>query len=174
MDALRERLFGPGDTSTTVAHPTARPAPLPVEDEPVAEPAIDTVPAATVDSLLQEGAGSFETESEFDIRAVVDRQSDLLDMRVHVAPHIPRVCETCRDFRPAENGERGWCTNAWAFTHRRMVNAADRPCQSSIGCWWLPDDSVWLSDDDLIALDEPTPLVDTMLAQHYRRRVGER
>ncbi|MBA2278640.1 MAG: hypothetical protein H0W06_12855 [Chloroflexia bacterium] len=126
------------------------------------------------DDLKVHESPDSDSRDQIDIRALVARQGDLLDMRVQLAPHVPRVCETCRDFRPAENGERGWCTNPWAFTHRRMVNAADRPCQSSIGCWWLPEDGVWLTGNGDSPLDGPTPLMDAMLAIYERRRVGER
>lgn len=106
-----------------------------------------------------------KSEPEFDLRAVIRRQDELLDMRIQVAPDVPRACRTCRSFRWAEGGERGWCTNEWAFAHRRMVNADDLPCESSIGCWWLPADDVWLPEDDLAALAQPTPLVDRLLGR---------
>lgn len=78
---------------------------------------------------------------------------------------IPRMCRTCRDFRPAENGERGWCTNKWAFSHRRMVDADELPCETSIGGWWLPHDDIWMSALDVTAHSQPTPLLDQWLAQ---------
>jgi hypothetical protein len=86
----------------------------------------------------------------------------------HVADQwmsIPRMCSTCRDFRPAENGERGWCTNKWAFSHRRMVDADELPCETSIGGWWLPHDDHWMSSVDVTAHSQPTPLLDQWLAQ---------
>lgn len=106
-----------------------------------------------------------EPEAEFDLRAVVRRQDELLDMRIQLAPDVPRTCHTCRSFRAAEGGERGWCTNEWAFSHRRMVNTDDLPCESSIGCWWLPADNVCLPADDLAKLTGPTPLVDRLLGR---------
>ncbi len=87
---------------------------------------------------------------------------------VEVAPMIPRMCRTCRDFRPADNGGRGWCTNQWAFSHRRMVDEDELPCETSLGCWWLPHDEVWLAEADAAAHTEPTPLVDHWL----ERRTG--
>jgi hypothetical protein len=48
---------------------------------------------------------------------------------------MPQCCGTCRDFRPAEGGERGWCNNAYAFDHRRMVRKNDLACRSTIGDW---------------------------------------
>ena len=73
---------------------------------------------------------------------------------------IASCCMTCRDFRPAGNGERGWCTNQWAFKHRRMVDADDRPCETSIGHWWIPGDEAWQGEFDVSALGQPTPLMD--------------
>jgi hypothetical protein len=73
---------------------------------------------------------------------------------------IPVCCQTCRDFRPAGEGGRGWCTNQWAFKHRRMVDADDCPCETSIGNWWLPADSAWQGELDVTALGQPTPLMD--------------
>jgi hypothetical protein len=90
-------------------------------------------------------------------------------------PHwtmIPRMCRTCRDFRPAENGERGWCTNKWAFSHRRMVDADELPCETSIGGWWLPHDDSWMSVVDVTAHSQPTPLLDQWLA-HRAAAMGE-
>ena len=87
---------------------------------------------------------------------------------------VPKMCATCRDFRPAESGERGWCTNTHAFTHRRMVTAEEQPCESIIGTWWLPHDMVWLGTDDIQAHGLPTPLVDTLLGDGSSERLGER
>ncbi|MBA2520365.1 MAG: hypothetical protein H0V24_11920, partial [Chloroflexia bacterium] len=56
-----------------------------------------------------------------------------------LSAHLPRVCQNCRDYRPAEAGNRGWCANPWAFSHRRMVAADDEiPCDGTLGHWWLP------------------------------------
>jgi len=93
---------------------------------------------------------------------------DPIATSVEVAPTIPRMCRTCRDFRPADNGGRGWCTNKWAFSHRRMVDQDELPCETSLGCWWLPHDEVWLAEADAAAHTEPTPLVDHWL----ERRAG--
>ena len=101
---------------------------------------------------------------EFDIRKLVARQDDLLDMTIALAPDLPRTCQTCRDFRPSESGERGWCTNDWAFTHRQMVNADSLPCQSSIGCWWLPNDASWMPAIAPLDQQRPTPRTDRLVA----------
>jgi hypothetical protein len=97
---------------------------------------------------------------------------------------IPRCCQTCKDFRPAGNGQRGWCNNQWAFKHRRMVDADDIPCETSIGNWWLPGDEAWQGLYDISALGQPTPLMDKWFgrtvenpsidlpAERQRRRTG--
>lgn len=84
-----------------------------------------------------------------------------------LAPELPRVCRTCRDFRPAEQGGRGWCTNRWAFTHRRVVDGEDAaPCESSFGSWWLPVDDAWMAAGDVSEHGRPTPLLDHWLPGH--------
>ncbi|HET8523407.1 MAG TPA: hypothetical protein VFL82_09245 [Thermomicrobiales bacterium] len=95
----------------------------------------------------------------------------LNDYQVQIAPDVPRMCRTCRDFRPADNGERGWCNNNWAFTHRRMVDADELPCESSLGCWWLPHDDIWLANADVARHSQATPLVDLWLARSDERQV---
>jgi hypothetical protein len=80
------------------------------------------------------------------------------------APDIERSCRTCRDFRPSENGERGWCNNQWAFHHRRMVDADDLACENSFGCWWLPNDKFWRHDGDVSRHGQRTPRLDRWLA----------
>ena len=86
---------------------------------------------------------------------------------------LPRVCRTCRDYRPSVDGQRGWCANTWAFTHRRVVLEDDlAPCQSAIGDWWLPVDDIWMVAADVAAHGRPTPLLDrlTAKAEQHRRR----
>jgi hypothetical protein len=100
---------------------------------------------------------------DFDLRDVVARGSELLDMTIDIAPDVPRECRTCRSFRSADGGVRGWCTNEWAFTHRRMVNEDDLACDSTIGCWWLPADRYWLIEEqDGYAA---TPRMDELVAR---------
>lgn len=106
-------------------------------------------------------------DPQFDIRDIVARGSELLDMTIDIAPDVPRECRTCRSFRSADGGARGWCTNEWAFTHRRMVNEDDLACETTIGCWWLPADRYWLiEEEDGYAV--PTPRMDELIA----RRAG--
>ena len=76
---------------------------------------------------------------------------------------LPRICRSCRDYRPSADGQRGWCANAWAFTHRRLVHEDDvAPCQSAIGDWWLPVDDVWLVAADVSSHGRATPLLDRL------------
>ncbi len=110
-----------------------------------------------------------------DVRDVVAQGAELVDRRIDVAPDIPRQCRTCRSFRSADGGTRGWCTNEWAFTHRRMVNDDDLACVSAIGCWWLPADHLSLDLDDAYD-DVRTPRMDELIASRRpatRRVVGE-
>ncbi len=90
---------------------------------------------------------------------------------------LERICQTCRDFRPADNGERGWCNNKWAFNHRRMVDADDLACRNSLGSWWTPKDDVWRRDGDISRHAQQTPRVDqwlfgTQSEDNERRRSG--
>jgi hypothetical protein len=92
-----------------------------------------------------------------------------------LAPELPRICRTCRDFRPAEGGDRGWCANEWAFSHRRVVGAADEvPCESTLGHWWLPVDEIWLNLIDVADHGQATPLLDAWLPHHREEPIRER
>ena len=91
-----------------------------------------------------------------------------------VAAGVPRMCRTCRSYRPGDGGERGWCANQWAFTHRRLVEPDEpEPCETSLGSWWLPADDVCLAAADISAHGQPTPLLDRWLPRH-RDRPAER
>jgi hypothetical protein len=86
---------------------------------------------------------------------------------------LPRICRTCRDYRPSAEGQRGWCANSWAFTHRRLVLEDDpAPCQSAIGDWWLPVDDVWLVAADVSSHGRATPLLDRLTAKAEQQRRG--
>lgn len=112
----------------------------------------------------------------FDLREVVERGGELLDMEIDVSPDVPRACRTCRSFRSADGGARGWCTNEWAFTHRRMVNEDDLACDTTIGCWWLPADRYWMIEDDA-SWSDATPKMDAFMARGSnppsRKHAGE-
>ncbi|MDQ3692673.1 MAG: hypothetical protein M3464_03460 [Chloroflexota bacterium] len=104
----------------------------------------------TVDVVVED-----DSEYSFDLSGL-----DLL-------AHLPRVCQNCRDYRPAEAGNRGWCANPWAFSHRRMVAADDEiPCEGTLGHWWLPVDGVWSDAADVSSHGHPTPLLDAWLPHH--------
>ncbi len=88
-------------------------------------------------------------------------------------------CATCRDFRPAEGGERGWCNNQYAFDHRQMVDRNELSCRGTIGNWWIASDDWWLQKADISHHGRPTPIVDDLLRQlldnrmaNARRRAG--
>jgi hypothetical protein len=86
---------------------------------------------------------------------------------------LPRICRNCRDYRPSADGQRGWCANSWAFTHRRLVLEDDpAPCQSAIGDWWLPVDDVWLVAADVSSHGRATPLLDRLTAKTEQQRRG--
>jgi len=141
-------------------HATRRQQPLPpVVDEFGDQPLFASQPAPHY-----EGAGT-------------DRVSHERPATVLAADRIERICRTCRDFRPAENGDRGWCTNKWAFSHRRMVDADDLACRNSLGSWWTPKDDIWRRDSDISRHAQQTPRVDEWLFgtssdTNERRRSG--
>lgn len=169
MDAFRAVLFGDGSVNAVDRRGSQRyrqPYPVPRDEVAASREALaaDDIPVAAHERYVEEPV--------FDIRNFVGQDDDLLDMRVQIAPDVPRACRTCRDFRPSESGERGWCTNDFAFTHRQMVNADDMPCQSSIGCWWLPNDDAWMPEADFAARENPTPFTDRLIARRNGREPG--
>jgi hypothetical protein len=84
---------------------------------------------------------------------------------------LPRICRACRDYRPSTDGQRGWCANQWAFTHRRLVQADETtPCHSAIGDWWVPVDDVWLVAADVSLHGRPTPLLDRLTGHPAKER----
>lgn len=78
---------------------------------------------------------------------------------------VLRCCATCRDFRPLDDGEQGWCANPYAFAERRMVKSDQLACHSSLGTWWLPHDDLWLERADVTHHGRPTPLIDNLLSR---------
>lgn len=157
-----------------------QPGPAPVAEQPVVahddsdEPWGDGVDAPADDVVPEAAPAPRQVVARRPKVAGRDEIDDeLLDMTVQVAPQVPRMCQTCRDYRPAESGERGWCTNKWAFSHRRMVDQDELPCHTSLGCWWLPHDDVWLDTADISAHSQPTPLLDRWLAEEREAAVGE-
>jgi hypothetical protein len=176
---------------------------MPVADEAhVAEPAAPVasgvneeratgIPLPSAGDLQHadtEAAWQVSAEREEQLRASEPRTQDVDEFRfpsrlAHVdesealpewyRADLPRICRTCRDYRPSTDGQRGWCANSWAFTHRRLVLEDDpAPCQSAIGDWWLPVDDVWLVAADVSSHGRATPLLDrlTAKAEQQRRR----
>lgn len=87
---------------------------------------------------------------------------------------LPRCCRTCRDFRPAGAGDRGWCHNRYAFEHPQMVDANALACESTIGTWWVPADDWWLQKADIAHHGRPTPIVDEYLHRLLEERTSGR
>jgi hypothetical protein len=52
-----------------------------------------------------------------------------------------------------------------------MVDADELPCESSLGCWWLPHGDIWLANADVARHSQATPLVDLWLARSDERQV---
>lgn len=149
------------------------------------EPAAPSTP-----SRHQNGRFDRAAESEFGDRPLFadspaprpadvtyDRPAEARSPIASQVHRMERICRTCRDFRPAENGDRGWCNNKWAFSHRRMVDADDLACRNSLGSWWTPKDEVWRRDGDISRHAQQTPRVDEWLfgthdESNDRRRSG--
>ena len=169
----------------------APPRRLPRESRPIFEQAVRTPihrEPAIDNGEVQIEVRTVRRHASAEIPVPLEEESNAGPVHAHVSPYedrilepvvntiespeyeaspasaIPRMCRTCRDFRPAENGDRGWCTNKWAFSHRRMVDADELPCETSIGGWWLPHDDLWLSAIDVSTHGQPTPLLDSWLA----------
>ncbi len=181
MDSLRERLFGQTlqpayATATRVAErPTALASEPrgPFEDELPsrdwdfrAEAAFDNAgidPAPEFEPVAYPYDSGFNPD--FDLRRlVITADEPPIDLRIAIAPDIPRKCATCRNFRAADGGDRGWCTNRWAFPHQPLVNAEDLACESSMGAWWLPDLDAWDQEAFLSRLTQRTPRTDLLQA----------
>jgi hypothetical protein len=114
-----------------------------------------------------------------EIEALIpDRRSELPppDPTPRWATNLPRLCRTCRSFRPADSDERGWCTNSWAFKHQRMVDADTLACGSILGDWWTAHDGIWQRSSDVSRHALETPLLDRLLENRYASRamVSER
>jgi hypothetical protein len=129
----------------------------------VSQPAIDLATAA-IDHPQHDGPAASEADQStpaFSFGDAADGSGWQPPVALDLAPGVPRNCRTCRDFRPGEGGGRGWCGNAWAFRHRRMVDP-DEPaaCASVLGSWWLPADELYLGDADISAHAQATPHLD--------------
>ena len=151
--------------SDAAFRPAERDATVPADDAFEHHPTDRIVERDPVGAIAAGGEPIADLESNATVFGGMESDDDTLDMTIRLSPHLPRECRTCRDFRPADSGTRGWCTNQWAFTHRRMVDAADAPCQTTLGCWWLPNDRECLAEVDVRRHSEPTPLLDAWLIQ---------
>jgi hypothetical protein len=159
-------------------------APTFAADAPVSGKEVSQEPLASANEfqLLEPEAGWLGTTEELDevsgppLGPPDSEEPGYSRARVEVAEReplpdwyradLPRVCRTCRDYRPSAEGQRGWCANSWAFTHRRLVLEDDpAPCQSAIGDWWLPVDDVWLVAADVSSHGRATPLLDRLTAK---------
>jgi len=135
------------------------------------EPELESRPTATRAERIGVSAHRSAAIEEADsTRARVESaQSD--DLPDWYRADLPRICRTCRDYRPSADGQRGWCANSWAFTHRRLVLEDDpAPCQSAIGDWWLPVDDVWLVAADVSPHGRATPLLDRLTGKPEQQR----
>lgn len=165
---LRERPAPPALVAST---PPARPQqPGPSQGESAVKPPIDER-----DPGWHVWAGQIGGPAPATTRAAVRStpeidQPDSLPMPLPDVPSvvrsrpttIPESCATCRDFRPVGDGRTGWCANEHAFPTKRMVESSDLACRSSLGCWWLPSDDVWLDGADTTHHSRPTPLLDEL------------
>jgi len=120
------------------------------------------------DAAALESAPTASNHVDDVVQAAVPLESDLPGW---YRTDLPRVCRTCRDYRPSADGVRGWCANGWAFTHRRLVQSDDlAPCHSAIGDWWAPVDDVWLVAADVSSHGRATPHLDRLTAYETARR----
>ena len=154
-------------------------APTPFTGEPVAQSehqefpdglAIAGDPAFVVPSWFPDDPEAIAVHDEAEIEGAAvatPMPGEEVDRALPRALHGPRQCRACRDFRPADGGERGWCGNPWAFSYRRMVEGEDvAPCAAAFGDWWLPKDVIWLDSGDISAHGLATPLLDAFVPDH--------
>lgn len=139
-----------------------------VAEEPLEEEAIRPAVMSEDIEIVRRGPESdVETREDILVATAPVADDGEIDLTIRIAPEVPRLCRTCRDFRPAEGGGRGWCANEWAFTHRRMVDGDDpMPCETTLGSWWLPADEMWSVKADVSSHGQPTPLMDSIVAHH--------
>lgn len=79
--------------------------------------------------------------------------------------HRGKRCANCRDFQAAENGDRGWCRNHFAFPTPQLVGPNDLACLSCIGTWWAANDQWWLAKAAIPQQVAGTPLADALLEE---------
>ncbi len=156
--AFREALFA----TDAPTHPpeTSRPEPITATsgwDDDFEPPAYvdDQVTMPPVMAKPSRSTRQHSTRvSDRELRAAFTDQEDVAQ-RFEVASAVRKCCRTCRSFQPSDNQEQGRCGNAWAYTHRQLVNADVLSCHSSIGDWWLADDLAWIPPDTAIVPETP-------------------
>ena len=137
--------------------PGMQTAPARYSEQPTAPPppmenrnggySLDVPPAAT----LPEGPPATPLETEW---YAAERQR-----------HRGKRCANCRDYQVAENGDRGWCRNRFAFPTPQLVGPNDLACLSCIGTWWAANDQWWLAKVAVQPQTMPTPLADALLEE---------
>jgi hypothetical protein len=140
--------------------PVVEEPPVRVEPRPMPRVAAHAAPVVSAPAIREPELGTLPNVVAF------DNEDDLEPIPVVARdPMIRRICETCRDFRPGEKNGRGRCVNHRAFAETAVVSPSTLACSSSFGDWWSQSDSFWLSDADISAHGQPTPLVDAWLAR---------
>ncbi len=110
-------------------------------------------------------------ESDAPFEAAID---DVPPDAQEILAALPRICRTCRDFRPTGDARFGWCANPYAFAERTLVHAESLACASSMGSWWVPTDDWWLQRADISHHGQPTPHVDQFLRELLQQRQERR
>lgn len=167
MDAFREALFG----ATSAAATMDADSPYPPEDDPgPGRTTTRTAPerwsersgmsSARGDRGRTTRGQSFSSTSrgfdpDFNIPDADEDRDDSAGHRFEVDSGISKSCSTCRSFRTSDDGNRGWCMNDYAKTHRQMVDADDLACRSSIGDWWIATDAAWIPPTSTIQPETP-------------------
>jgi hypothetical protein len=151
-----------------MTEPPARPEARHTQSQPVALPET-TAPSRNRDVGHRSPIETLR-EPESDPILVDSLLTDDAERHANSSSTVPQCCRTCRDFRPSERGDRGWCNNKWAFHHRRMVDADDLPCETSFGSWWVAHDDTWLKIADVSGHGDPTPHFDHWLTELQRKQ----
>lgn len=102
-------------------------------------------------------------------RQNLDSQYPLLNVRIAIAPDVPKVCGTCASFRPGNQAGCGGCVNRDANPEQGIVEDHELACKTTIGSWWIPaDEEIWL--DEFTLPESDTPRMDLLLEQLAKRR----
>lgn len=134
-----------------------------MDDEPELQEPEHTPGQAVTSDPEDNGEEPMEPgETDFD-----DEEGDDNNVALNVPMSLQReqCCRTCRDFRPAEGGQQGWCNNPFAFEGRQRVDADELACRSTFGSWWSPADDWWIERADISHHSTPTPLIDELMQE---------